>query len=424
MKIKYPSPFQIAIYLTVFAFLIVFSLNTNSVLSQPSQLLIWWGEGIWSLLGFTMQMVLILLLGTMIANTSIVYQAVERIIPLFNTATKMYVFVALISVILGLLNWGIGLVVASILAKQCKEYASQNRIKISYGLLSACAYTCMMVWHAGFSGSATLTLATEGHFLSEQLEQVSINQTILSSGNLRFILFSVILIPLAAFGFSKSAIVRYQSHKPEPLTVSQNKSIEYFFIGIGFAILFSVILIIAEHSDTSSINLNTINLLLLGIAILLNRNSSNFLKIGEKSISSTFGIIIQFPIYAGIMGLIVQSGTVDLLAAALVNTANQDSLPYFSFLSAAILNCLVPSGGGQWAVQGPIIMDSVNQLQSSGIKNIMAFCYGDQVTNMVQPFWALPLLAITGVRIKDLLPYCVRFFLVGIIISVLSLLFF
>ena len=153
-------------------------------------------------------------------------------------------------------------------------------------------------------------------------------------------------------------------------------------------------------------------------------NFYNFLKAIDKAINGASGILIQFPLYFGIMGIMNQSGMVQMMSDFFVNISNETTFPIFTFISAGIVNIFVPSGGGQWAVQGPIIIDAATQLGLSIPKNIMALAYGDQITNMLQPFWALPLLGITGLKAKEILPYTLILFFSGSIIFISGLLIF
>ena len=84
----------------------------------------------------------------------------------------------------------------------------------------------------------------------------------------------------------------------------------------------------------------------------------------------------------------------------------------------------MPSGGGQWAIQGPIIIEAANNLGVSISKSVMALAYGDQLTNMLQPFWALPLLAITELKAKEILPYTLILMISGGVIFITGLLIF
>ena len=149
-----------------------------------------------------------------------------------------------------------------------------------------------------------------------------------------------------------------------------------------------------------------------------------FLNAVQESIGDISSILIQFPLYFGIMGIIQESGLASLIATTIISAANQFTLPIYTFISASIVNMFVPSGGGQWQVQGPIIVESALKTGTSLPKMIMAFAYGDQLTNMLQPFWALPLLAITGLKAKDILPYTLILFIAGFFIFLITLIIF
>lgn len=166
------------------------------------------------------------------------------------------------------------------------------------------------------------------------------------------------------------------------------------------------------------------NWLLLGLCFLLHGSLNNLMQALNQAISDGAGILIQFPLYAGIMGMVKYSGMLATIALAFVEWSGPESLSLFTFFSAAIINVFVPSGGGQWIVQGPIIMDAANQLQLPLGKLVMALAYGDQLTNMIQPFWAIPLLAITGLKAHELLPKTFALMLLGTLIFSFVLLVF
>jgi short-chain fatty acids transporter len=169
---------------------------------------------------------------------------------------------------------------------------------------------------------------------------------------------------------------------------------------------------------------NYINFVLLGLAIILHGSFYKFLSAVDSAISGASGILIQFPLYFGIMGIMSNSGLVEQFSAFFVQHSTEVTFPIYTFFSAGIVNIFVPSGGGQWAVQGPIIVTAANELGVSLPKSIMALAYGDQLTNMLQPFWALPLLGITGLKAKQILPYTLFLMLIGMVIFIGGLLIF
>ena len=138
----------------------------------------------------------------------------------------------------------------------------------------------------------------------------------------------------------------------------------------------------------------------------------------EESMVGAAGILIQFPLYFGIMGLMSSSGLIGHISGWFIQISDQYTYPIYTFISAGIVNIFVPSGGGQWALQGPIIIEAAKSLNVSISKSIMAMAYGDQLTNMLQPFWALPLLGITKLKAKDILPYTLFFMILGAIIFI------
>lgn len=185
-----------------------------------------------------------------------------------------------------------------------------------------------------------------------------------------------------------------------------------------------------EGTFFSMITPNYINYILLALCILLHKNLISFLKSTDEAIKGTAGILIQFPLYFGIMALITQTGIGTLISETMISLANNNflspdkSLPILTLISSAIVNVFVPSGGGQWSIQAPLIIESCLALKVSLSKGIMAMAYGDQLTNMLQPFWALPLLGITKLKAKDILPYTLAMmFIAGVIYTTVLLIF-
>jgi len=195
---------------------------------------------------------------------------------------------------------------------------------------------------------------------------------------------------------------------------------------LGLLLLFLAFSLLVNSSASiyKQVNPNFINLLLLGLSILLMGNFSRFLAAVDQAIVSTSGIMIQFPLYAGIMGIMKYSGLMALISEGFTSISTELTFPLFTFVSAGIVNIFVPSGGGQWAVQGPIIVEAAQQIGVDTPKSIMAMAYGDQMTNMIQPFWALPLLGITGLKAGQILPYSFRLMLVGGVVFLTGLLVF
>ena len=153
------------------------------------------------------------------------------------------------------------------------------------------------------------------------------------------------------------------------------------------------------------VTLDIVNWMFLALILLMVRNPFEVIALTKNAASNVGEILLQFPLYAGIMGIMSASGLIQIFSDMLVSIANPITFGLFALLSAGLVNFFVPSGGGQFAVQAPIMLDAAEQLGVDPAIAIMAVSYGDQWTNMIQPFWAIPLLAIAGLKMRDILGY-------------------
>ncbi|MBI1305962.1 MAG: short-chain fatty acid transporter [Bacteroidetes bacterium] len=431
-----PSPLTIAILLTVITAILA------AVFATPSdgESLTWfiasaWEKGLWDLLQFAMQMMIMLVLGHSIALTPSVSGFINRLATQCKSPKQAALYVAVFSVLAGYLNWGLGLIFGAILARKVAENLGSRNIKVNFGLLGACGYLSLLVWHGGLSGTAPLTVSTPGHSLESTIGIIPINETLFSARNIFSLVSLLIVLPVMAFllagSQNQNQLIRgtiSPEINPDIQTEFAAERLDHSrFPGI---ILGSVILILALGEMFSSGNLlsyfqlNTVNFLLLGIAFIGHGSIHAFTEAAEEAIKGTTGILIQFPLYAGIMGIMKYTGLLTVFADWFVSFSTADTFPFFAYFSSALVNILVPSGGGQWQLQGPILMDAAKSLGVDYSRIIMALSYGDELTNMLQPFWALPLLGITGLKARDILPWSTLFMLAAGTIYLISLYLF
>lgn len=416
-----PSPFSIAVLLSLFTFLFTVFLTKSeedSLFSNSILVLGYWEKGFWDLLSFAMQMSLILLLGHTLALSKPANKLIDWFVSQCGNPAQTAAIVSFVAIALSFINWGLCLIFGAILARKVAEHAQTHQVKINYPLIGAAAYSGMLAWHAGFSGSAPLTVAEPNHFLIQSMGQLSIAHTILTPTNL--ITFTIILFSIPALFY---AVGRYKSSlnsipdmpvKQTELSIKEKASgsecIDYskwpaYMLGVAIITAAIVKACFALQNSEAVIDLNYVNFLLLGSSILLHGSFHNFLQAVQAAIGDISGIVIQFPLYAGIMGMMKYSGLAVLFSDFFVSISTTDTLAIYTFISAAIVNTFIPSGGGQWAIQGPVIMAAAKDLGIPLGKIVMALSYGDQITNMLQPFWALPLLGITKLKAKEILPY-------------------
>ena len=419
------------------------------ILSKPKflQLISFWYDGLWGKGGltFAFQMMLMLVLGHIIALSNSVEKLIKRITPFCNTSSKAALLVTLLTLITSWFNWGLGLIFGAIFARKVGEYAHKKNIAINYALVGAAGYSGLMIWHGGISGSSLIKVAENGHFkelitnenlLAQLPSTIGFNDTVFSSMNLTVTLVLFLILPCLMYflGKKKNASAVPATFSEEKTTKSLNargaEKIDYssiFTTLIGVSMLaFSIYLAISNprFSELKFIDPNYLNFLLLGLAILLSGNITNFLHSLDKAIKGVGGILIQFPLYFGIMGVMSNSGMINDIAQFFISISNAVTYPLFTLISAGLVNLFVPSGGGQWYVQGPIVIQTAIEMKISLSKSIMALAYGDQLTNMLQPFWALPLLGITGLKARDILPYTLILMLVGFLVFSFALILF
>ena len=435
-RFEIPSPFALAIGLTGITFVLTLLFTEGGESESPRLYVLasYWSMGFWELLEFSMQMSLILILGYALAITPLAHKLTSRLISRCNDTSSSVVAVALGAVICAWLNWGLGLIVGAVLARKVAEKAKKENFPINYPLVGAAGYSGLMIWHGGFSGSSTLSIAEGNHFLVDKIGVIDIGETIFSNMNLWLSLCLLVCIPIFFYWQSK-----FQSGKERVPTLGNSTFEEIqmsdeskwdrnkWFGSIFGAIILAVGISQLFYSQTMAIsqfNINFVNFLFFGLGLLFHGSLAGFVKAIERAIGASAGIIIQFPLYAGIMGLMKYSGLAADFALQLSSISTEATFPILAFLSAAITNIFVPSGGGQWAVQGPVLMDAAKELAVPVWKTVMAFAYGDQLTNMLQPFWALPLLGITQLKAKEILPYTIKLLLVGLVIFILFLLLF
>jgi len=447
-----PSPFSIALLLTLFTIFLAlvwpdhsFSKNQNW-LNKIVNILNSWNNGLWNVKGlaFAIQMMLMLLLGHVLALSNPVNAAINQLIPFCSNNARSALIITFFTLIVSWFNWGLGLVFGAIFCKKIMDYAAKSSIGLNHGLIGACGYSGLMIWHGGISGSSLVKISERGHLTDLAPESVKSNvpelidfsNTVFSNMNIVVTCSLLVALPITMYVLGKKTKVVVPNVKTTTEKDIQKNNLiglekldHSKFIGlfVGFFILFFCVYLAISHPYKSSfqfINPNYLNLTLLGLALVFHRTISSFLRATEKAIVGTVGILIQFPLYFGIMGVVSDTGIINDLATFFQSISSNYTYPIFTFLSAGLVNFLVPSGGGQWYIQGPLIIQSAIEMGIPLSKSIMAMAYGDQLTNMMQPFWALPLLGITGLKAKDILPYTLIMMLVGFVIFSLGLLIF
>ncbi len=391
-----------------------------------------WVEGLWNpgLVRFGFQAMFMLVLGHVLALAPPVLRALDRAVIWVMAKPRLApAKVALIAMALGWLNWGLGLVGGAILARGALNWLRRNpeHPTVHPGVLGAAGYTGLLVWHGGLSGSAPLKVAEPGHLaelapqLAELPDAIGLRDTLFAPWSWPITLAVVVVTALVFIwlgGQSQLERVTMPDGEvpvPQPSLDSQGMGWgerldrgRLLALLLGMACWGGAILGAARGGWDAELRFITpdwINTVLLGAALVAHGSMDQVLRALDEAIRGASGILIQFPLYFGIMGLVTGTGIGAALADALVGSTTREGLPMALFLSSAVLNVFVPSGGGQWAVQGPLVLEACQTLHLPFERGVMAMAFGDELTNMLQPFWALPLLGITGLKARDILPY-------------------
>lgn len=425
-----PDALVIAVALTLFIYFLALFTTSHG----PVALIDQWYAGFWGLLGFSMQMVLIVITGFGLASSKLVKTGLRKIANIPQSGTSAVVITAVVMIILTFIHWGVGLVIGAFLAKEVAIVAKRRGIKVHYPLLAAAGYGGVVVAQSGLSSSAALLVNTPGHFLEDKLGIIPLSETIFQSYNLVYVLGVLIIIPLFLMlmhpkGNNIIEVQDFADESDEPVIEKTNKSpaerandskILMFLVVLG-GLFFSVKYII--QNGVVNINLNVVNFFFLMLGILLHGSLTKYTNALVKGSSALVGIIIQFPFYAGILGIMASSGLLAQMATLMVKIATPETYAVLTMFSAAIINLAVPSGGGQWAIQGPIAVQAAADLNVPSHLAVMSVMMGDAITNLIQPFWALPLLGITGLRVGQVLGYTALLTAIILILSALSLYF-
>tara|TARA_R110001592_G_scaffold246427_1_gene508200 strand:- start:17374 stop:18660 length:1287 start_codon:yes stop_codon:yes gene_type:complete len=404
-----PDAFIIAIILT-------FVVMIAGVLSQdhsPAKMAQFWGDGVWNLLVFSMQVIITLVTGSVLAQTPTIKRGLRKLASLAKTPGQAIILMTAIALICCWISWGFGLIASALMAR---EIARQVK-GVHYPLLVASAYSGMLIWHAGLSGTIPLKIAlSDGDVLSTLMNGTTIplSDTIFSGEVMTICLVLLITLPIINRLMMPEPHETIEIHPEQSGTLEEipvrtntpadrieNHRLPTLLLG-----LLGGYYLVDYFITGGKVGLNTVNFIFLVMGLLLHRSPASYLTAINEAVKGVSSVVLQFPLYAGIMGMMVHSGLAVSMSEWFISISTAETFTLFTFLSAGIVNFFIPSGGGQWAIQAPIVIPAAQALGIPLNQAAMAVAFGDAWTNMVQPFWALPLLGIARLGIKDIMGYC------------------
>ncbi len=419
-----PDAWIIAVILSIVTVILSLIFTPSSV----DKIALSWGNGFWSLLSFAMQMSLIIMTGYILATTPVFSRLLNALAGLPKNPPQAVALMALVSMVLAWFNWGLSIVGSAVFVR----YMVTRQRGIDYRLLVATAYLGLgTMWHSGLSASAPLLVATPKHFMEAQMGIIPITATIFNPFNLGLSLVVLVLMTAMApamhprkedvveadpsmmiapvRGGSGGTVAAAPSKVMTPAEWISNSPIVNLVVGIsGLA----WIALTVGAKGFNAINLDFVNFTFLMLGVLLHWRPTSFLKAAMEGGGYIWGVVIQFPFYAGILGIIQGTGLDKVIATWFVSIANQDSYPFIIYWYSSILNYIVPSGGSKWAIEAPYVIEAAKQIGVSPALAVVTYAWGDMGTDIIQPFWAIPLLGVAKLEFRDIMGYCVLFFVV------------
>ena len=419
-----PEPFTFAIVMTLAAMILAYGYTPT----DSQGVVMAWGNGLSSLLPFITQVCLTILFAYALAHLGPVPRYLEWLAGLPKTATSAYGFVALFAGCVCLIAWPLGTILGGLMARQVALSFRRRGIQVHYPLLGGAAFSGFVVWHMGYSGSAPLMVATPGNSMETLLGGLlPVTETILSTFNLVTIGVTLATVVLVAMQLGPAVGEIEEIDEPEtsseallaadqPLAARSGlagylEGARWLTLGLGLIL----VTYIGNWFYTEGIrlDLNIVNWTFLAACLLLTRSSMEFTQVLMQAGRAIVPTLLQYPLYAGIMGIMLNTGFVAQIAGFFARIGTAESLPLIAFFSGGVINLFIPSGGAQWAVQGPAFLEAAKTLGTEPALIVMGVAYGDQWTNIIHPFVVIPLLIMTGLPANKVLSYSFIMFLVA-----------
>ncbi len=427
MRRYLPDPFVFAILLTILTIILAIAVEGR----LPQDAVSDWGKGFWSLLAFTTQMAVILAMGYVLATAPLVDRLLNKITEKVNTPRGAIIVATLVGCIGSYLNWGFGLVIGGIVAKKLAR-----KVKgVHYPLIISAAFSGFTMYGLGFSATIPVLISTKGHSLESSMGVIPLTETIFSPIILIVSLVVLITLPLLNAALHPKAGEKVVEIDPnldaEPAnkgpglasvlgdenTIASrlnNSRILSYLIGA-----LAVFYVVRHFMNGGALDLNMINYIIVFLGIILLGTPQAYVEKLNEGVKTIGGIILQYPFYAGIMAIMAASGLVESIAGVFVDISSPQTLPFWGLMSSFLINFFAPSGGGHWVIQGPFMIDAANAMQASLSQTAMSVMLGNAWNDLVQPFWILPALALSKLKLKDIMGYTVvMMFWVGIIYTV------
>jgi short-chain fatty acids transporter len=422
-----PDAFIFALLATVIVFVAAIIWTPSS----PLQVIDAWGNGFWDLITFTLQMSLIIITGHVLATSAPMGKAIRAIASWPSTPRGAVALVAFFAMFTSWFNWGFSLIFSAVLAKQ----VARRLDDVDYRALAAASMMGLgSIWAQGLSGSAALQMATAGALQPQVRDIVAANglipggiipfrhtiflwQSLLSVAIEIVVVTTVIALacppkakskPAAALGIELGA-GELEAPSPKPQAPSPGAWLEHSpilnIVIAAFGAIYIARYFMRAPEPLNAITLNVLNFMFLIVGVVLHRTPARLMHAVQAAVPAVWGVILQFPFYAGIAAIITTTHLNERLANAFVSISTQYSFPAVVAVYSAVLGVFVPSGGSKWVIEAPYVMGAAHTLKVHLGWVVASYDLGEALANLLQPFWMLPTLGMLGLRARDVMGY-------------------
>jgi short-chain fatty acids transporter len=442
-----PDAFIFALLATV---VVVIAALTATPATVP-QVIDAWGNGFWDLIPFTLQMALIIITGHVLATSAPMGRVIRTIAAWPATPRGAVALVTFFALASSWFNWGFSLIFSAVLAREVARRVEG----VDYRALAAASFLGLgSIWAQGLSGSAALQMATPGA-LQPQIREIVAAGGLVPGGIIPFrdtiflwqslvsVAVEIVVVTLVMWlatppadrartarhlgidlGEREGAAPVAAGPVPPGAWLEHSSLLTWAVVALGATYLVRYFMRAAE--PLNAINLNVLNLGFLLIGFLLHRTPARLMAAVQAATPAVWGVILQFPFYAGIAAIITGTHLNERLAGAFVQISTPASFPAVVAVYSAVLGVFVPSGGSKWVIEAPYVMGAAHQLQVHLGWVVAAYDLGEALANLVQPFWMLPILGMFGLRARDVMGYTFVVFLalvpvVLVLVTVLGL---
>ena len=429
-----PDSMVFVLVLTVLVYFMALGFTKHG----PLELIDDYAKGFWLLLTFAMQMTIMMITGFVVADSKLVKRGIVKLVDYPQTAKSTLVMFCLVVGIVAWLHWGIGLMLSIVM---CKEIGVRKRgLGIHFPLLAGASYAVMVIMANGPSQSAPLLAATAGNFLEKTIGGlIPLTQTALSPFLVVFMVIQLFCMPIllvallpkkeAAIELSEATAKEFTFVPPNPVDTASLRPAERWERSRFLSTLVALVMMVwvvkfIFTQGISKLDLNVINFTFFALGLLLHGTPHNFIASVKQGVLTTFGVIIQFPMYAGIFGIISFSGLAGVITHWFISISTPGTYAWIIFIYTAVMDFFVPSGGSKFVIEAPYIIPAGQQLGIPIHHVINAYSSGGQLANNIQPFWALPFLAAYKLKFQDILPYTFAIFLLSAVLGSIAFLLF